>query len=107
VSPLCADTVEEAAPSAAVLQMAMGVEDVHNEIFRSCYRDGVKVYDLFVDEANRLRKQFLRSDGLVDENVVGAYEEGSDCIYRRGNTTRIKGGLQRLGTFFSNILVLA
>jgi hypothetical protein len=59
----------------------MMVGDVHPALHRSCFRDGVKVYRIFVDEANRLQKRFIRSDGLVDENARGAYVLGSDGLY--------------------------
>jgi hypothetical protein len=66
------------------LHMALRVEDWRQELLRSCYKDGTKVYGMYMDKEGRLEKRFMRKDGVLDADVVGAHVEGTDGFYRKG-----------------------
>jgi hypothetical protein len=57
----------------SVFKIARQVVVLYDEVLRSYYRDGIKVYGVFVDYEGGLCKRFLHKDGIPGPEVIGAY----------------------------------
>jgi hypothetical protein len=57
---------------------------VSDEMNRTCYKGGVQLYGIFVDDEGMLRRRYVGNDGAGNANVVEAYVEGTDGCHRRG-----------------------
>jgi inosine-uridine nucleoside N-ribohydrolase len=90
-------------------------QDLLLEVYENAKAKGEKLHLLCLSSLQDIHQFASAHAHLVVECTSEVHMQSGNYISEEGNlepdvnaaTTRIKGGLQRLGTFFSNILVLA